>query len=196
VSLGLRHADDSPAQGAEYLPPAQFAGGNAGSSRGPVRGKQLFPAAQPGGGRAGAETPRLDAEPAEVLGRVAGVDKFPVYDGAQAVRADDKVAEPQVAVDGHRLAGRGPVRLQRAQGQFEDRADLLKVGKLRAQAGQRVRCGQVPGHLERVQARSELADLAHQHLPRLAVGGVAQDAAANCLAGDAAHHQASRTPKI
>ena len=124
------------------------------------------------------------------------MDKFPVNDGAQGVRADDEVAEPQVAVDDHLLAGRRPVGLQRAQGQLEDRADLLKAGELRPQADQRVRCGQMPGDLKRVQTGGELADLMYQQLPRLAVGGVAQDAAGNRLAADAAHHQASRTPQI
>src|SRR5215469_14955468 len=83
VRLGLLHADGSPAQRAEYLPPAQLAKGDVGSARGAVGSQQFFPAAQASGWRGGAEAPRFDAEPAEVLGRVAGMDKFPVDDGAQ-----------------------------------------------------------------------------------------------------------------
>src|SRR5262249_56423716 len=108
VRLGLLHADDPPAQGAEYLPPAQLARGDADPSRGPVGGQQFFPAAQSGGWRAGAEAPRLDAEPAEVLGGAAGVDEFPVDNGEQGLPADDEVAEPQGAVDDHPLAGPPP----------------------------------------------------------------------------------------
>ena len=196
VRLGLLHTDDSPAQRAEYLPPAQLVKGDLGPARGAVCSQQLFLAAQPGGGRGRAETPRLDAEPAEVLGRVAGVDEFPVDDGAQRVRADDEVAEPQVAVDDHRWAGWRRVRLQRAQGQLKDRAGLVIGGELGPQAGQRVRRGQIPGDLEPVQAGGELADLAHQYAARPAVGGVAQDAAGDRLASDAAHDQASRAPQI
>jgi hypothetical protein len=195
MRLGLLQADDSPAQRAEYLPPAQLVKGDLGSARGAVGGQQLFPAAQPGGRRGRAEPPRLDAEPAEVLGWVASVDEFPVDDGAQRVRADDEVAEPQVAVDDHRWAGRRWVRLQRAQGQLKDRAGLLIGGELGPQAGQRVRRGQIPGDLQCVQAGGELAGLAHQHAACLAVGGVAQDAAGDRLASDAAHDQASRAPQ-
>src|SRR5215469_12557529 len=148
----------SPAQRAEYLPPAQLVQGDVGPARGAVGSQQFFPAAQSSGWRGGAEAPRFDAEPAEVLGRVAGMDKFPVDDGAQRVRADDEVAEPQVAVDDHRWASRRPVRLQRAQRQLEDGAGLLIDGQLGPQAGQRVRCGQIPGDLQRVQAGGELAD--------------------------------------
>jgi hypothetical protein len=196
VRLGLLHTDDSPAQRAEYLPPAQLVKRDLGSARGPVGGQQFFPAAQPGGGRGRAETPRLDTEPAQVLGRVAGVDEFPVDDGAQRVRADDEVAKPQVAVDDRRWAGRRQVRLQRAQGQLKDRAGLLIGGELGPQAGQRARRGQISGDLQRVQPGGELTDLAHQHAARMVVGGVAQDAAGDRLASDAAHDQASRAPQI
>jgi len=144
--------------------------------------------------RGAAEAPRLDAEPAEVLGGIAGVDAFPVDDGEQGLRADDEVAEPQITVHDHRFANQRRVGLQRAQCQLEHRADLLKGAELGAQAGKRVRRGQIPGDVERVQAGRELADLAHQHLPRLTVGGVAQDAAGDRLARDAAHDQARGTP--
>src|SRR5262249_19789112 len=65
---GFLHEDAPPAQRAEYLPPAQLVGGDLGPARGGVGGQQFSPAPQPGGGRGGPDPPRLDAEPAEVLG--------------------------------------------------------------------------------------------------------------------------------
>ena len=44
------------------------------------------------------EAPRLHAQPSEVLDRVAEVGELPVEHGADAFRADDEVAVPEVAV--------------------------------------------------------------------------------------------------
>jgi hypothetical protein len=123
------------------------------------------------------------------------MDEFPVNNGAQRLWADDQVAEPQVAVHGHRPAGRWRAGLERGQRELEDRAALLECRECRTQVRDRIRRGQAGGRVERMQARGERAELTGKHLPRLPVGVVPQDAAGDGLAGDAAHHQARRPPQ-
>src|SRR5207244_608301 len=61
--------------------------------------EELLDGADPGRFRADPEPPGLDAQPGEVLQRIADVDQFPVEDRPQPVLPHDDVAEPEVAVD-------------------------------------------------------------------------------------------------
>ena len=195
VRPGLVQADDPPAERAEDLPPAQLGQADIGPARGPVGGQQLLARAQ-ADRRARPEPPRLHAQPAKVLARAARVHLLPVDDRVQRLRADDQVAEPQVAVHGHAFPRRRRVGLQRGQRPLEHRAGRAEPGQYRAQPGQRIRGGQVRGHVQRVQARGEPAELAGQHLPRGRVGAVAQDPPGDGLARHPAHHQPGRPPQL
>ena len=64
-----------------------------------VAGEQVLARAEAAHRRIGAEAPRVDADPAQVLHRIAQVRALPVEHGAQAVGADHDVAVAEVAVD-------------------------------------------------------------------------------------------------
>ena len=98
-------------------------------------------------------------------------------------------------ITGSRAGGR--VSLQRAQGQLEDGAGLHRRRRA-APAGRPAG----PARADTRRTSSACRPAANsptwrdQHLPRRAVGGVAQDAAGDRLAGDPAHDQASRAPQV
>src|SRR5205823_2219796 len=68
-----------------------------------------------------AEAPRLDAQPAEILHRVAEMGELPVEDGADAVGADDEVAVAEITVDDRTGNGRlfPPLLLQPPEPKLE-----------------------------------------------------------------------------
>src|ERR1039458_524312 len=53
-----------------------------------------------------AEAPGIDADPSEVLHRVAKMRELPVQHGANAVGTDDEVAVPEIAVHQRYFLGR------------------------------------------------------------------------------------------
>src|SRR5699024_5567296 len=91
----LHDAHDPPLQRAEDLPPPQRLEVDVVA----VPGGQLLVGPEAADGQVDAEAPRLHAEPAEVLHRVAGVGQLPVEDGPHALGTDHEVAVAEVAVD-------------------------------------------------------------------------------------------------
>ena len=95
----LHLADHAPLQRAEHLPEVQVRGVDGVTGRVGVDRQQLLGRAESTGAPVHvAEPPRLHAEPAEVLDRVAEVREFPVEHRAQPLRSDDEVAGAEVAV--------------------------------------------------------------------------------------------------
>ncbi len=88
--------------GAQCLPPAQASASTVPASGTFVGAHQLLDRAESTDRQRRAESPRLDAQPAEVLEGVAPVGELPVEDGPDALGADDEVAVAEVPVH-HRL---------------------------------------------------------------------------------------------
>ena len=106
--MRLAGADDRPLDVAHRLPPpdplhrGRLAPGRL------VGGEQLVQRSHTGDGEiVVAEPPRADAQPADVLGRIARMAQLPVDDRRKAGLVDDQVAEPEVAVDETSRGGGG-----------------------------------------------------------------------------------------
>ena len=134
VHAGLEDADDAPANVAEHLPEAQLLRAHVGppAARRPRAGARACPSPRPGGRRS--EPPRADAEPAEVLDRVAGVAELPVQHRGEA-RPGRRGSSPGGSRRG-RAPGRGgrQVGAQPAQAELERRvrlADGVELGRER-----------------------------------------------------------------
>ena len=105
----LGHAADAPQEGPVDEPPVQAIAVD-GSAAGPLVGPdQLVEGSEAGDLGGLPESPSAQAEPRQVLVGVAEPDQLPVDDRRQALRVDDDVAEPEVAVDDGRSCGVGPV---------------------------------------------------------------------------------------
>src|SRR5215218_5131665 len=99
VREGLDLADHTPLQRAHRLPEAELDRVDVAPAGGPVRREQIVHGSEAADALIGhTESPRLHAQPAEVLDRVAEVRELPVEHGSDAVRADDEVAVAEVAV--------------------------------------------------------------------------------------------------
>src|SRR4029453_18415085 len=96
--LSLHDGDDAPLEVAEHLPPACPFGADRVAAGALVGGEETLAVAQAARRGCGTEAPRADAEPADVLHRVADVGELPVDYGAQPVGTDDDVADAVVAV--------------------------------------------------------------------------------------------------
>ncbi len=127
--VGLAGADHRPLDVSHRRPPAQPLGLGSGSPGGLVSAEERLELAQAGDGQlVVAEAPRADRQPADVLGRVAGVTELPVDHGGQAVLVDDEVAEPEVAVhERGPLRRRRPVESQPAQPGLHSRQRLTDL---------------------------------------------------------------------
>src|SRR4029077_11267396 len=91
--LGEHGAAHAPAQRPHYLPPAHPLGVRPYAADLFVAGEQLLARSEAAGRLVHlAKAPRGDADPAELLHRVAQVHRFPVEHADEAVRADDDVA--------------------------------------------------------------------------------------------------------
>ena len=73
----------------ERFPEPNVRGINRKSARAFVCGIQIFTRSESSDRGRAAETPRSDAEPAQILHRIAALSEFPIEHAAHAVIADD-----------------------------------------------------------------------------------------------------------
>src|SRR5437764_285269 len=106
-----RRSSSSPlriaaARAASSPTPSRSSAARWAAAGGPFVGReQVLALAKAADGPVDAEAPRLDAEPTQVLHRVADVSQLPIEDSAQTVGPDDQIAVAEVAVhdrDPHR----------------------------------------------------------------------------------------------
>jgi len=130
----LADADHPPFQRAERDPEPQRVLVDRLPAPGPVGTQQIVDVAESADELAGdAETPRLHAQPAEILDGIAEMGELPIEHRAYAFRPDDEVAVAEVAVDelGMCRGGRQPCG-QRAQSQLERGVGLTECVEQRA----------------------------------------------------------------
>ena len=197
VGERLHLADHAPFQGAEHLPEGEVLGRDDPAAGCRVGGEQLLGRPESSGALLDvAEAPRLHAEPAEILDRVAEVRELPVEHGAHALRADDEVAVAEIAVhEGevgvgqvHRAFGEPPqAQLERGvwlAEHVEDAAELLDLRRriLTGEAGE-------GGQRDRVDRRRDLGALLGHPGSCDRVFVVAQQLARDRLAVDTRHDE-------
>ena len=139
------------------------------------------------------EAPCLEAEPGEVLERVADVHELPVDDRVQAGGSDDDVADAEVAVDEGVGGRRRAVRHQPGVRLVEGRAAVVERAVLvpDAEGIGRLGAGQLCG-VDGVEAGEEAAEVADEHAACLRERLVPEDAAGDRLARHAPHDEAGR----
>src|SRR2546421_141462 len=136
VPRRLAKRADGPAHVAEELPPAHAAGLDAGPRCTLIRPEKGIPVGQPAGGTVvRAEAPRPNAQPPQILQRIAQVRELPVQDTSEAgVGPYDKVAGAVIAVDQSDPIGVRKVPAQPAQPQLQGRVRLAQAVELRLEA--------------------------------------------------------------
>ena len=132
VPRRLAKRADGPAYVAEELPPTRAPGLDAGPRGALIRPEKGVPIGQPAGGTViRAEPPRPDAQPPQILQRIAQVRELPVQDAGEAgVGPYDKVAGAVIAVDQSDPIGVRQVPAQPAQPQFQGRVRLAQAVEL------------------------------------------------------------------
>ena len=146
VPFGLAAAEQGPAHRAVQLPPVLGRLVRRGAAARGVAGHQVGARAEPADRAGRAEPPRLGAQPAQVLPRVAAVGELPVEHPAKPVVGDHQVAGAEVPVDDGVRDRSGPVLAEPAQpdlergpglgeavvqlGQLAERVDMRETGQL------------------------------------------------------------------
>src|SRR6202158_4383818 len=96
----LHHAaaHHAPAQRAHHFPEFYAVGIDAAARR-LISGEHLLPRSEPADRSVDLpKTPRIDADPAQILHGIAGMREVPVQHGANAVGADDEIALAKIAM--------------------------------------------------------------------------------------------------
>src|SRR6202011_2961996 len=127
-SLHHAAAHHAPAQRAHHFPEFYAVGIDAAARR-LISGEQLLPRSEPADRSVDLpKTPRIDADPAQILHGIAGMREFPVQYRAHPLGADDEIAVAEIAMHQRYLLGRTGVAVaQPAQRQFEHRTRPIET---------------------------------------------------------------------
>ena len=198
MGRGLQRADDGPLHRGVDLPPPDPDRIDDRTARRGVALEEIVERAEAAHRPRSAEAPGRGAEPADVLGRLAGVGQLPIQHRPQPVGTDQEVAGAEVAVHRHPPAGRQPVGLEPAHAELERRPGLAQ----RVEEGERVP-KRVPGRqsldrrrIDGVDGRQGPGALLRQRLARPGPFGVTQDLARDGLPLQALDHQPARAQPV
>jgi len=194
----LRDAHETPLHGAEQLPPPKFAFLDAHTRLGFVGVEQFGVVAHTGNRAATTETPRANAHPPQVFGRITDMSQLPVEHGVQTLGADDDVSEPEVPVDQTPIPRCRTIGLEPTKCDFESRMRLAGLVHQLHVLGNLVLTIETIDRrvIDTMDLGHRTTDLRCEPWPCGTKGVVTQDLACDGLAFDRSHHHEGLTQRI